>query len=106
MEHDSEIQALIRQWVAPDASPGMNDRMLARFHARRRPFWKRRIELRVSIPTLVPAAALLLLLAWGAWSGWQSAARSSFRERMGGFEPVAAPQLRTSARVTSPEVRP
>jgi hypothetical protein len=106
MQHDPEIQALIRQWVPPAPSPDLDARMLARFQARRKPLWKRRIELRLSIPAPLPATALLVLLAWGAWFGWETAARNSFRERMGGFEPVAAPQLRTTTSVEPAEVQP
>jgi hypothetical protein len=97
MDHDPEIQALIRQWAPPIPPPGIDVRMMARFHARRRPLWRRRIELRVAIPAPALGAALLLLFAAGAWWGFEAQARSSFRERMGGFEAVSAPQLSVTA---------
>jgi hypothetical protein len=104
MDRDPEMQALIRQWTPPDPSPEIDGRMMARFRARQ-PFWRRRLELRVSIPAPALAAVLVLLIAGGAWWGFEARARSSFRERMGGFEPVAAPQLSTSASAAAPEVR-
>ncbi len=101
MDHDPEIQALIRQWTPSDPPPGIDSRMMARFLGRRRTFWKRRIELHVSIPAPALAAAMILLVAGGLWFGIEEEARKSFRRRMGGFEPVAAPQLMTTARVTT-----
>lgn len=79
--------------------------MMARFHARRQGFWNRRLELRASIRAPALAALLLLTLACGVWFGLEIEGRNSFRKRMGGFEPVAAPQLRTSARIAPPEAR-
>jgi len=104
MDHDPEIQSLIRQWTPPDASPDLDGRMLDRFHSRRS-FWRRRVSVRLSIPVPALAAALVLLLAGAAWIGLEARARASFRDRMGGFEPVAAPELNTSAAVFRNEVR-
>ena len=101
MDRDPELQALIRQWTPPDPIAGIDSRMLARFHARRRSLWKRRIELRLSIPAPIAAAALLVLLAGGAWWAIEAQARRSLRERLGGFEPIAAPQLSTTARAAA-----
>jgi hypothetical protein len=103
VNHDPEIQALIRHWTPPDPPPGIDSRMMARFYGRRRTFWKHRIELHISIPLPALAAAIILLLVGGLWFGIEEEARISFRQRMGGFEPVAAPRLITTARVTTTE---
>lgn len=93
MEHDPEIQALIRRWQPPTMPSGMNDRMMAQYHASRRPWWRRRLELRVAIPAPIIAAVVLGLLVSGAWWGYQVRTAASFREHMGGLEPVKAPAL-------------
>ena len=98
MNHDPELQSLIRQWTAPDPATDLDARMMARFRARRRPFWKRRWELRVSIPAPALAGLLMLLLAYASWLASEGFSRASFRDGMGGFEPVAAPQLVTEVR--------
>jgi hypothetical protein len=93
MEHDPEIQAFIRRWQPPAMPSGMNDRMMAQYHASRCPWWRRRLELHVAIPVPIIAAVVLGLLVSGGWWGHQIRTAASFREYMGGFEPVKAPTL-------------
>jgi hypothetical protein len=71
----------------------MDDRMMAHYHASRRPWWGHRLELRIALPAPIIAAVMLGLLVSGAWWGYQVRSAASFREHMGGLEPVKAPEL-------------
>jgi hypothetical protein len=101
MEHDPELRPFIRNWTPPPA-PDLDARMLSRYAARRPSLWRRRLELRLSIP--VPLLAALVVLAAGGalWLDQRARAAATLRERLGGFDPVASPTLV----VTRAEVKP
>jgi hypothetical protein len=73
MENDPELQNLIRRWSAPEPSPDLDRRMMARYRLGRgwRARWKRwRNPWRISIPVPAPAAVLIVVaaaLAIGRW---------------------------------------
>jgi len=92
MERDPELENLIREWEPPEIAGDLNERMMARYRARRGSFWMRRLEFHVCIPMPISVAALLLLLLSSAWL-ISKQKPETFRDRMAGFEPVSAPSL-------------
>ena len=92
MECDPELENLIRGWKPPESAGDLNGRMMARYRARRRSFWMRRLEFRVAIPAPLAVAGFLVLLVSSAWL-ISTQKHEAFRDRMAGFEPVRAPSL-------------
>lgn len=73
MKEEDRLRSVLREWEAPEPSPGLDARVRAAYRAARRtPWWERIWAFRVSIPVPVLAAALLLLAA-GFWLQWRSA---------------------------------
>ena len=72
MEHDHETQAFIRRWQPPAMPSGIDERMMARSLASRRPWWRRRLELRIAVPAPVVALVTLGLFVSGTWWGISS----------------------------------
>ena len=93
MEHDPDLHPIIRRWTPPPAAPDLDARMMARFAARRPALWRRRVEFRLSIPIPLLAALVLLAALGGWWVDRRARAAADLRERLDGFEPVAAPRL-------------
>jgi hypothetical protein len=92
MENDSEVRRLIRRWAAPAPSQDLDRRMMARYRSARgwRGAWRRFLRARLSLPVPALAAALLLAACLLLLS---SRKPDDARERMAGFEPVAAPHF-------------
>jgi hypothetical protein len=89
MEHDPEIRDLIRGWTPPAPAPALDERMARRYNARHRSRWHRRLELQLSIPAPLIAAALLLAIFLG---GALYRSRPP-RELIGGMQPIPEPVL-------------
>jgi len=66
MKENDPLDPLLREWQAPESSPGLDARVGAAYRAMHRPSpWRRLWTMRVAIP--VPVFAALLLLAAVLW---------------------------------------
>jgi hypothetical protein len=59
---DEDLRDLLGQWDAPALPDGLDERMLARYRRRHRPWWRRPVSVHFSLPF----AASVLLVAAGA----------------------------------------
>ncbi len=91
MDFDPEWHRFIQRWSPPAPRADLDCRMLSRYRSARgwRAKWNRFARARLAVP--VPLLAAMLLVAAGLFFFSRSLARS--QTRMGGFEPVAYPQL-------------
>src|SRR5215475_1660109 len=92
MEHDPEVQGMVRRWPPPNP-PGMDERMMSLYKTRRFSWWRRRVDLRIAIPAPILATGILFGLLLGGWWSYRASEADSLRERMNGYEPVKAPAL-------------
>ncbi len=66
---DDELKSVLAASAAPEPPDGLSERIWSAFQERRRPWWRRLMSCRVTLPVPAAAIAAVVMLALGTFTG-------------------------------------